>query len=72
MVRKWNGTHSKNDSAYLTCKDWKPGGFEVADVRCVHTNAHKSTMHALMEMHCEKTSFFIRQFMPGSYSQKIP
>ena len=62
--------HSKNDYEYLMFNDWKPAGLEAVDVRSGYTNAHKSGMHAYMEMHHEKTSFFVRQLARGSHSLK--
>lgn len=62
--------HSKNDYEYLMFNDWKPAGLEAIDVRSGYTSAHQSGMNAYMEMHHEKTSFFVRQLARGSHSVK--
>jgi uncharacterized protein YfaS (alpha-2-macroglobulin family)/tetratricopeptide (TPR) repeat protein len=62
--------HSKNDYEYLMFNDWKPAGLESVEVRSGYTSAHKSGMHAYMEMRNEKTSFFVRQLARGSHSVK--
>ena len=62
--------HSKNDYEYLMFNDWKPAGLETVEVRSGYTSAHKSGMHAYMEMRNEKTSFFVRQLARGSHSVK--
>ena len=62
--------HSKNDYEYLMFNDWKPAGLEAVEVRSGYTSAHKSGMHAYMEMRNEKTSFFVRQLARGSHSVK--
>jgi len=57
--------HSKNDYEYLMFNDWKPAGLEAVDVQSGYT---KNGMGAYMEMHHEKTSFFVRRLMRGSHS----
>ncbi|MCP5534803.1 MAG: alpha-2-macroglobulin [Akkermansiaceae bacterium] len=59
--------HSKNDYEYLMFNDWKPAGLEAVDVQSGYT---RDGMHAYMEMHHEKTSFFVRQLALGSHSLK--
>ena len=60
--------HSKNDYEYLMFNDWKPAGLEAVDVQSGYTR--NAGMHAYMEMHHEKTSFFVRQLARGSHSLK--
>ena len=59
--------HSKNDYEYLMFNDWKPAGLEAVDVRSGYTN---NGMGAYMEMHHEKTSFFVRRLTRGEHSLK--
>lgn len=60
--------HSKNDYEYLMFEDWKPAGLEAIKVRSGYTR--NAGMHAYMEMHHERTSFFVRQLARGSHSLK--
>ncbi len=57
--------HSKNDYEYLMFNDWKPAGLEAVDVRSGYTG---NALGAYMEMHHEKTSFFVRRLARGSHS----
>ncbi|NWK55681.1 alpha-2-macroglobulin [Verrucomicrobiaceae bacterium N1E253] len=57
--------HSKNDYEYLMFNDWKPAGLEAVEMRSGYTN---NGMGAYMEMHHEKTSFFVRRLPRGEHS----
>ncbi len=57
--------HSKNDYEYLMFSDWKPAGLESVDIRSGYTG---NSMGAYMEVHHERTSFFIRQLRQGEHS----
>ena len=57
--------HSKNDYEYLMFSDWKPAGLEAVDLRSGYTG---NSLGAYMEMHHEKTSFFVRRLPLGEHS----
>ena len=57
--------HSKNDYEYLMFSDWKPAGLEAVDLRSGYTG---NSLGAYMEMHHEKTSFFVRKLPLGEHS----
>ncbi|MBK1832173.1 hypothetical protein JIN77_15655 [Verrucomicrobiaceae bacterium R5-34] len=57
--------HSKNDYEYLMFADWKPAGLEAVKVQSGYTG---NSLGAYMEMHNEKTSFFVRRLPRGEHS----
>ena len=57
--------HSKNDYEYLMFSDWKPAGLESVDIQSGYSG---NSMGAYMEVHHERTSFFVRQLQQGEHS----
>ena len=57
--------HSKNDYEYLMFNDWKPAGLEAVKIQSGYTG---NSLGAYMEMHHEKTSFFVRALPRGEHS----
>ena len=65
--------HSKNDYEYLMFNDWKPAGLVNIEVRSGYTSNNSADgthtgINAYMEVHREKTSFFVRQLARGESS----